>query len=124
MPRFKISIFVTKKLRKEMIKKSKLKNNFKKSRNHESWCKFKTHRNYCVNLLRKSKKQYSGNINVSDITDNKSFWKSVKPYFSDKGSSSIITNDKVTSKTVNTFFINTAKRLKLKWFRNVSYICF
>ena len=56
MPRFKISIFVTKKLRKEMIKKSKLKNNFNKSRNHEGWCKFKTHRNYCVNLLRKSKK--------------------------------------------------------------------
>ena len=58
------------------------------------------------------------------LTDNKSFWKSAKPYFSDKGSSFIITNDKVTSKTVNTFFINTAKRLKLKWFRNVSYICF
>ena len=49
------------------------------------------------------------------LTDNKSFWKSVKPYFSIKGSSSnkiaivkndaIITNDKVISKVINTFFL-------------------
>ena len=37
-----------------------------------------------MNFLRKSKKQYFSNINVSDVTDSKSFWKSVKPYFSKK----------------------------------------
>ena len=105
---------MTKKLRKEIMKRSKLKDNFKKNRNHENWCKYKTQRNYCVNLLRKSKKQYFSNISVRDVSDNKSFWKSVKPYFSNKGSSSnkitliendvIITNDKVISKTMNKFF--------------------
>ena len=119
---------MTKKLRKEIMKRSTLKHNFKKNRNRENWCKYKTQRNYCVNLLRKSKKQYFSNINVSDVTDNKSFWKSVKPYFSNKGSNSnkitlvendaIITNDRVMSKTMNKFFINTTKKLNLKPFKN------
>ena len=103
MLRFNNSAFMTKNLRKEIMKRSKLKNNFNKNRNHENWCKYKTQRNYCVNLLRKSKKQYFSNINVSDVTDSKSFWKSVKPDFSNKGLNSnkitlvendaIITND-------------------------------
>ena len=101
------SVFMSKKLRKEIMKRPKLKNNFNKNRNHENWCKYKTQRNYCVNLLRKSKKQYFSNINVSDATDNKSFWKPVKPYFNNKGSNSnkitlvendaIITNGRVIS---------------------------
>ena len=85
-----------------------------------------------MNLLRKSKKQYFSNINVSDITDNKSFWKSVKPYFSNKGSSSnkitlvendaIIKNDKIISPTMNkyTFFVNTTKKLNLNLFKTSS----
>ena len=128
MLRFNNSAFMTKKLSKETIKKSKLKNNFNKNINHENWCKYKTQRNYCVNLLRKSKKQYFSNINVSDVTDNKSFWKSVKLYFSNKGSNSNkialvendITNDRVISKTMNKFFINTSKKLNLKPFKSSS----
>ena len=81
-----------------------------------------------MNLLRKSKKQYFSIINVTDKTDNKNLCKSVKPYFINKVSSSnkitlvendaIITNDRVISKTMNTFFINTTKRLNLKPFKN------
>ena len=112
------------------MKKSKLKNNFNKNRKHENWCKYKTQRNYCVNLLRKSKKQYFSHISISDVADNKSFWKSVKPYFSNKGSNTnkialvendaIIKNDRVISKTMNTFFINITKKLNLKPFKNSS----
>ena len=120
MLRYNNSAFMTKKLRKEIMKRSKLKNELNKNRNHENWCKYKTQRNHCVSLLRKSK-QYFKNINISGLTDNKSFWKSVKPYFSDKGSNSnkitlvendsIITNDSVVYKTMDKFFINTTKKL-------------
>ena len=65
--RFNNNAFTTKKLRKEIMGKSKLKNNFNQDRNHKHWWKYKTQRNYCVNLLRKSKKQYFSNINVSDV---------------------------------------------------------
>ena len=34
-----------------------------------------------VSLLRKSKLNYYGNLNEKDITDNKKFWKTVKPFF-------------------------------------------
>ena len=65
------------------MNRSILKNNFNKNR-----CKYKTQRNYRVNLLKKSKKQYFRDINVSGVTDNKNFWTSVKSYSSNKGSNS------------------------------------
>ena len=81
-----------------------------------------------MTLLRKSEKPYFSNTNISDVSHNKSFWKSVKPCFSNKRSSFnkitpvendvIITNGRVISKTMNTFFINTTKRLNLKPFKN------
>lgn len=41
--------------------------------------------NYCVSRLRKSKRNYYNNLNVKqDITDNKTFWKTIKPLFSSK----------------------------------------
>ena len=42
LPRFNNRAFMTKKLRKEIMRRSKLKNNFNKNRNYENWCKFKT----------------------------------------------------------------------------------
>ena len=39
-----------------------------------------------------SEKNFFSNINTSDITDNKIFWKTVKPYFTDK----IKTKSKIT----------------------------
>ena len=41
-------------------------------------------RNYCVSLIRKEKKAYYSNLNIRDVTDNKSFWRKVKPPFSEK----------------------------------------
>ena len=61
---------------------------FNRNRNHENWCNFKFKRNYSINLLRKKAKQYCKNLTVKNAMDNQTFWKSVKPYFSDKGSNS------------------------------------
>ena len=101
MIRFNNNVFITKELRKEIMKRSKLRNKFNGNRNHENWCNFKFQRNYYVNLLRKAKKQYYGNLSVMD---NQTFLKTVKPYFSDKGlnsrritlleNDSILTDDK------------------------------
>ena len=41
-------------------------------------------RNYSVSLLRKSKSDYFGNLNGKSINDNKTFWKTIKPFLSDK----------------------------------------
>ena len=71
----------------------KFKNRFNKFRSYENWCNYKTQRNYCVSLLKKTKQQYFKNLNLNDITDNKTFWRTIKAYFNEKGSSS----DKIAS---------------------------
>ena len=81
--RFSNNLFLTKQLRKTIMHRSRFKNVFK----HEikTWDSYKKQRNFCVNLLRKTKKEYFENINVKDINDNKKFWKTIKPFFSNKG---------------------------------------
>ena len=41
-------------------------------------------RNLCTHLLKKAKKEYYSKLNSKNITDNKRFWRTVKPLFSDK----------------------------------------
>ena len=66
------------------MKRSKLRNDFLKDRNNASQSVYRKQHNLCVTLLRKAKKQYFSNLEPKLITDNKKFWKSVKPLFSDK----------------------------------------
>ena len=56
-----IKTFLSKNLRKGIIKRSKLKNLFSNSKNEESWCKYKIQRNNSVNLLYETQKQYYKN---------------------------------------------------------------
>ena len=80
--------FITKNLRKTIMHRSKFKNRFNKCRTHENWCNYKTQRNFCVSLFRKTKQQYFKNLNSNDVTENKTFWQTIKPYFNEKGSGS------------------------------------
>ena len=66
------------------MKRSRLCNNFLKNRTGENKTLYIKQRNYCVSLLKKSKKKYFANLNEKDILDNKLFWKTIKPSFSDK----------------------------------------
>ena len=38
-----------------------------------------------MRLLRKTKKDYFQNLNIQDLFDSRNFWKTIKPYFTDKG---------------------------------------
>ena len=76
--------FMTKQLSKEIMKRSRLRNNFLRNRTEENKILYNRQRNYCVYLLRKSKTGYYENLNIKNVTDNKLFWKSVKPLLSDK----------------------------------------
>ena len=44
-------------------------------------------RNYCVKLLQQKKRQYFENLNLSSITGNKLFGKTVSPLFTEKNGS-------------------------------------
>ena len=54
-----------------------------------------------MKLLRKTKKEFYNNLNVKYITENKLFWKTVKPSFTDKTLKderiTLVENNKVVS---------------------------
>ena len=59
------------------MKITRLRNKFLKDRNKQNKSRYSKQRNYCVSLIRK---YFRG----KKVTDNKTFWKTIKPFQSDK----------------------------------------
>ena len=55
-----------------------------KDRTVESSCKDKKPRNVYVYLLKKAKKDYYENIDISNLTDSDKFWRTMRPIFGSK----------------------------------------
>ena len=114
---------MNKKLSKVIMHRTRLRNNFLRNRSDENKRKYSKQRNYCVSLLRKTKKSYYNNLNEKKITDNKTFWKTVKPFLSDKTPSDekitltekdkIIKTDSKTANVLNTFFSTIISNLNI-----------
>ena len=70
----------------------------------------------CVTIKKKKNSSYYSNLDEKNVTDNKAFWKTVKPFLSDKITSKekitsieeneIVSNDENTAQVLNTFFSN------------------
>ena len=79
-------------------------------------------------LLRKAKSDYFGNVNEKNISNNKTFWKTIKPFLSDKITSTqkitlidkeeIIIGDNNTEEVLNTFFSSIVSKLKIDGYSN------
>ena len=112
----------TEELSKEIVSRSRLRNKYLKNRNKESTAIYVKQRN-CVSLLRKSKKKYYENLDERNLMDDKLFWKTIKPSFSDE----IVTRNRIhltekgevvkteleTAETLNHFFGNVIKNLMI-----------
>ena len=94
------------------MKRSKLKNKFSKERIVEDWSNYKQQQNYYSNLLKESKTRHFNYLNIKDVTENQRFWKTIKPFFTDKtkNSNNILTEnyqtireDEKICKIFNTF---------------------
>ena len=115
---------MTKALRKAIMNRSKLKNIYTKKRTDDHWVYYKNQRNFCVNLLRKTKKDYFQNLNMRNLSSNRKFLKTITLYFSNKGLNSnkfllkekgnLVSNKKQLATIMNSFFINITKGLELK----------
>ena len=108
--------FITKTLSKEIMKRSRLRNKFLNTKSDIDRKVYEKQRNYVVSLLRKEKKDFYGNLDISKVTDNRVFWKIVQPKISDKvkirSKITLVEDDKMLSqdaeiaKTFNEYFIN------------------
>ena len=110
------SNFVTKEVSKAIMLRTKLRNKFLKKKTLESRAKNNKQRNICVSLIKKAKRNYYENLDLKDINDNKKFWATVKPFFSNKiksaeniyldESGEIIRNEKEVANVFNKYFVN------------------
>ena len=114
---------MSKTLRKAIMERSKLRNTFNKKRSSENWQSYKRQRNICSNILKSTKKTFFEALKINEITDNRKFWKTVKPFFTDncKTTNIILTernetlnDNKKISDTFNDYFTNITKGLNLR----------
>ena len=106
------------------MRRSRLRNKFLRERTKESKVAYNKQRNICVSLLRKSKIDYFANLDTKIMKDNRKFWKTVNPLFSEKSYSkesiSLINNDGLITenedlaKTFNNFFSNIVNKLGIE----------
>ena len=79
-----VQAHMTKELRKEIMKRSRLKNIYKQSKLLKDFATFKKQRNHIVTLNRKQKKLYFSLIDINKSNNAKGFWDHCKPFFTNK----------------------------------------
>ena len=70
----------------------RLRNKFLCCTSDENKKAYNEQRNRCVKLFSSAKKAHYSNLNIKDVKDNKKFWKTVNPLFSEK----VNTNENIT----------------------------
>ena len=78
------SKFMTKELSKAIMLRTRFRHQFLKMKTPEAKEKYNKQRNNCVSLTGKAKKIYYESFYLNNICDNKKFWATVKPLFSNK----------------------------------------
>ena len=76
--------FMNKSVRKVIMVRTQLPNKFRKENPFINELAYKRQRNFCTKLIKNAKSSFYNNLNVNKITDNKSFWKTVKPSFTEE----------------------------------------
>ena len=84
--------FINKKLNKQVMKRSCLRHTFLNTKSDIGRKAYYKEHDLCASLIKSEKKNFVSIINTSDIADKKTFWKTVKPFFTDK----IKTKSKIT----------------------------
>ena len=105
------------------MKGTRLKNKFIKYRCEGNKRPYNAQRNLCVSLVRKAKKYYFDNLDLRNVTDNKTSWKTVKPLFTDKvmnhdkiilvEDDEIISENEQTSESLNNIFADVIINLNI-----------
>ena len=115
--------FMTKLLRKAIMRRSFLKNKYQKLKTEDANKAFKKQKNYTNRLLKKEQIKYWGNLDLKKYLDNKRFYDTVKPLFSKAvlgkqkitlvENDNLITADEEVAETFNKYFIATVSSLAI-----------
>ena len=116
--------YMTKPLRKAIMRRSALQAKFYKDKNPISERMYKKQKNFCSRLYKKERRNFYNNLDLKDFTDNKRFWMTVKPFLSEKGNlvrkinlkegDTIISSDSEVAEILNTYFSESVKLLGIQ----------
>ena len=105
------------------MKRSRLRNKYLKSKSLTARKYSNIQRNFCKKLLRTTKKEYFNNLDTKKTTDNKTFWRTVVPTFSNKNSKSdkiilneegkTVSDEKELCKNFSIYFANIVSDLQI-----------
>ena len=84
---------MTRELSKAIMTKSKVKNSYVKWPSRENFVAYKKAKNKCNSLTRKAKRKFFKEATKSGVMSNRTFWKTVKPFLTNKG---CMTNDGIS----------------------------
>ena len=74
--------YMTKTLRKAIMRRSALEKKHYQTRTAESKKAYRKQKNYTDKLMKKEKKRFFSSLDLNNFTDNQKFWNTVKPLFS------------------------------------------
>ena len=116
--------YMTKVLKKAMMKRHQLATKFYKSRKSEDLKIFKKQNNFVSKLYKKERKRFYTNLDVKEVLQEKTFWKNIKPLFTNQNQikqkitivkgDNIIHDDKKIAQTFNDFFKDAVYNLDLQ----------
>ena len=120
--------YMTKNLLKAIMKRSQLENKYISNSKVKNINKYKKHKNFCSKIYKKERKKFYSQLDIKNITDNKLFWKTMKPFLSEKctyaSKISLIHNDNVISDdqelayTFNNFFEHAVDNLGIQEYQS------
>ena len=115
--------FMSKILRKAIMKRSMLKNKYIKTKTSESLKEYHTQKNYTNRLAKKEKSNFISNLNLASIKGSREFWNIISPLFSNKAGISqqitlikddrIISDDQLVAETFSEFFKSAVNTLDI-----------
>ena len=115
--------YITKALRKAIMRRFQLQTRYFRYKSQNNYTAFKKQRNFCSKLYKKERKKYYNSLDTKNITDNKQFWKTIKPFLSEKSTTTskiklkdqdkIISNDGKVAEEFSKFFENAVKSLNI-----------
>ena len=73
-----------KSINKQIMKRGRLRNKFLTTKSDIDRKAYNTQRNLWVSLIRQAKKQFFSNLNSNTVTENKTFWKTLKRFLTGK----------------------------------------
>ena len=105
--------YMTKQLRKAIMRRSQLESKFYKNPSVENRKLYKKQKNYCNRLYKRERCNFYKKLDLKNFTDSKKFWKTMNPFFTNKGGredivlidgEKIISDDTEVAQTFNNFF--------------------